>query len=143
MTETLLSPPKQPCGTCPYRKDVPAGIWSAEEYAKLPGYDGETWEQSPNLFMCHQRDGCLCGGWLMTHDREHLLALRLNWRKLDPKIADYAPKVDVFASGAEAAAHGLSGIEKPSAEAMQKISGLLRQRAKQGRKTKSNGDSNA
>lgn len=31
-----LKPPKVPCGTCPYRRDVPAGIWHGEEYAKLP-----------------------------------------------------------------------------------------------------------
>jgi hypothetical protein len=126
-----MKPPKVPCGSCPYRKDVPAGIWAADEYAKLPDYDGETWQQPPQIFMCHQRDGCICGGWLMTHDRDHLLALRLHGRKLDPSVWDYQPDVPVFESGAAAAMHGISGIENPTSEAQRKIAGLVRQRAAQ------------
>lgn len=123
-----LKPPKVPCGTCPYRRDVPAGIWHGEEYAKLPAYDRETPLQPTALFMCHQRDGCLCGGWLLTHDRDHLLALRLHARDLDPSVWDYSPDIEVYASGAEAAAHGVSGIDNPSAAAQRKIDGLVRQR---------------
>lgn len=74
----LPRPPKRPCESCPYRCDVPSGIWHPDEYAKLLPYDGETWDQPPGLLMCHQRDGCICGGWLQTHDTSHLLALRLN-----------------------------------------------------------------
>lgn len=120
-----LKPPKVPCGSCPYRLDTPPGIWAQEEYEKLPLYDGETWEQHPGVFMCHQRDGCLCGGWLMTHDRFELLALRLA-RDLDPSVWDYAPNVEVHPSGAAAAAYGIAGIEAPSAEAQRKIRGLTR-----------------
>lgn len=25
----------EPCETCPYRRDVPSGVWSADEYRKL------------------------------------------------------------------------------------------------------------
>jgi hypothetical protein len=123
-----LKPPKVPCGTCPYRRDVPAGIWHGEEYAKLPAYDAGTPEQPTALFMCHQRDGYLCGGWLLTHDRDHLLALRLRAQDLDPSVWDYSPDIEVYASGAEAAAYGMSGIDNPSAEARRKIDGLVRQR---------------
>lgn len=111
----LPKPPRRPCGSCPYRKDVPSGLWAAEEYAKLPAYDGETWQQPPNLFMCHQRDGCLCGGWLQTHDTDHLLALRIN--RVDLSAFGYRSDVETFASGAEAAAHGVKEIEAPSPEA--------------------------
>lgn len=124
----LPKPPKVPCGTCPYRKDVPAGIWAPEEYAKLPAYDGSTMDQLQNggtaLFMCHQRDGCLCGGWLLTHDRDHLIALRMH--RVDPSAFEYQPDVEVWGSGAQAALHGLSGVEAPSPEAQRKIDGLLR-----------------
>lgn len=79
MTTDLPKPPKVPCGTCPYRRDVPSGVWAAEEYDKLPGYDGDVPDQlragAMGLFMCHQRDGCLCGGWLMAHGPDNLLAL--------------------------------------------------------------------
>jgi len=72
---------------------------------------------------------CLCGGWLLTHDRDHLLALRVHAHNLDMSVWSYAPTIEVFASGAEAAAHGISGIENPSPEAQRKIDGLVRQRA--------------
>lgn len=111
----MLEPPKRPCGSCPYRRDVPSGIWSAEEYDKLPEYDGETWEQPPGVFMCHQRDGRLCGGWLQTHDADHLLALRI--ARVAPSAYDYASDVPTFSSGREAAAHGLRDIDTPGAAA--------------------------
>ncbi len=132
---TTLTPPKVPCGSCPYRKDVPAGIWAAEEYAKLPGYDGPTWQQTPQVFQCHQQDGHLCGGWLMTHDPYELLALRLARSigyQIDPAVYDYSPDVEVFASGAQAALHGISGIENPSPAARRKIDGLVRQKERRG-----------
>lgn len=121
-----IKPPKVPCGTCPYRRDVPAGIWDRSEYEKLPAYDADTWAQPQGLFMCHQQDGCLCGGWLMVH-RDEALALRLA-RDLDPSVWFYAPDVEVFASGAEAAEHGISGIHAPSPAARRKIDGLIRKR---------------
>lgn len=123
-----LSPPKKPCGSCPYRKDVPSGIWHEEEYSKLSEYDKETHFQPLAIFMCHQKDGCICGGWLMTHDRDHLLALRIRGNDLDPSVWDYYPDVDVFSSGKEAADHGISGISNPSDEAKRKIDGIMRKR---------------
>lgn len=125
----MMKPPKVPCGSCPYRRDVPAGIWHASEYDKLVAYDRPTQEQPFEVFLCHQQDGCVCGGWLLTHDRDHLLSLRLQAGRLDPSVWNYAPDVPVFGSGAEAAAHGKSGIDAPDAVALRKIAGLMRQRA--------------
>lgn len=130
MTEYLPRPGKAPCGTCPYRRDVPAGIWDASEYAKLPAYDGETLEQlvkgGAALFFCHQQDGNLCAGWVGCHDTDHLVAMRLNAVHLD--TFEYVSPVPLFASGAEAAAHGLSGVEQPSDEARRAIGKLLAKR---------------
>lgn len=128
-----IAPPTRPCGSCPYRRDVPSGIWEAEEYAKLPEYDRETWQQPPALFMCHQQDGCLCGGWLAAHDRDQLLALRIHASRLDPAVWDYDPGVPVFASGAQAAAHGIAAIANPSPKAQRKINGLVRQKERRAR----------
>lgn len=129
----MLRPPKVPCGTCPYRRDVPGGIWEACEYRMLAAYDNPTWNQPTELFLCHNGGGDkLCGGWLLTHDRDELLALRMHAGQLDPSVWDYAPKLAVFASGAEAAAHGMAEIEHPSPVAERKIAGLLRKRAKGG-----------
>lgn len=123
-------PPKVPCGTCPYRKDVPSGIWNRAEYEKLPLYDGETGEQIMKggiaLFLCHQKDGCLCGGWLLTHDRRHLAALRLS--TVDDSVWDYNPGTPVWGSGKEAHDHGVKDLDGPSSAAKRKIDGLLRQR---------------
>ncbi|MGV1682932.1 DUF6283 family protein [Sphingopyxis sp. NJF-3] len=117
-------PGKAPCGSCPYRRDVPAGIWHPEEYAKLPRYDGETWEQSPSLFFCHQQDGNLCAGWVGCHDADHLLAFRMN--RVDPSVFTYASPVPLFASGREAAEHGLLGVSAPDRRARQAIGKLQR-----------------
>ena len=127
----MIRPPKVPCGTCPYRRDVPGGIWAREEYEKLPPYDRETWQQPQALFMCHQKDGCLCGGWLLSHGTDKLLALRVAAMRneLDPATWEYAADVEVFASGAEAAAHGMEGIDAPTPEARKKIAGLVRKRS--------------
>lgn len=128
----MLKAPKVPCGSCPYRRDVPSGIWAAHEYDKLPEYDGPTPRQSPNLFMCHQQDGHLCGGWLACHDPNELLAIRFQTRlpggEVDPSVLDYKTDVPVFASGAEARAHGLKDLECPQAKARRMMKGLVRKR---------------
>ena len=114
--------------TCPYRKDVPSGIWHPSEYAKLPRYDGTITDQAllgaMELFMCHQKDGCICGGWLATHGPENLLAVRMHSSRLDPSVFDYDPKTPVWASGAEAAAHGMAHIRDPKVAARRKIAWL-------------------
>ena len=130
-----LKPPPVPCGSCPYRKDVPSGIWDQQEYDKLPQYDGPTWVQSPSIFLCHQRNGCLCGGWLACHDPQELLALRLPSSELvDPSVYSYSTDVPVFASGAEARAHGIKDVRRPSHPAQKMIDGLMRQRKGRARK---------
>jgi len=128
------TPPKPsaaPCGTCPYRRDVPAGIWHPTEYAKLPGYDGEMLDQlaarALGLFFCHQNDGHLCAGWAGCHDMTELVATRIH--EVDPATFDYASPVPLFASGAEAAAHGLSGVANPSDAARFAIDKLSRRKA--------------
>ncbi len=122
----LPRPASAPCGTCPYRRDVASGIWDASEYAKLPGYDGETWEQPPALFFCHRADGHLCAGWVGCHDTDHLLAFRLN--RVDPSAFDYVSPVPLFGSGREAAAHGMREINRPGARARRAISKLEHER---------------
>lgn len=124
MTEALPRPSRAPCGSCPYRRDVPAGIWDASEYVRLPPYDGETWQQPSALFFCHQNDGHLCAGWVGCHDTQHLLAMRLN--RVHPETFEYTSPIPLFASGAEAAAHGLSGVDVPDGRALRAIHKLER-----------------
>ena len=130
MSKPLPKAPKVPCGTCPYRQDVPSGVWAANEYEKLPSYDGEIFDQlvkgGTPLFMCHQNDGCLCGGWLQTHGTDNLLALRLH--EVHPSVYGYTSKVPCFASGAEAMVHGMAEIDDPSPAAKRKVAGLMKKR---------------
>jgi len=47
---------RAPCQSCPYRRDVPSGIWAHEEYEKILDYDNETGHQPMKVFMCHQAE---------------------------------------------------------------------------------------
>lgn len=106
-----MKPPSMPCGSCPYRQDVPTGVWHADEYAKLPGYEGDTGEQSPGVFMCHQQDGSVCSGWAHVAD-EDTLAVRLAGIS-NPDVAlaivEYRSPIPMHESHSAAAEHGLSG----------------------------------
>jgi hypothetical protein len=126
------APAKNPCGTCPYRRDVPSGVWAAEEYAKLPPYDNDTSAQPLGVFHCHQQDGRICAGWAGTHDMNQSLALRLaaSTRNLAPEVVeavlDYTTEVPLFDTGAEAAEHGLAEVDEPGEKARKKIDHLTR-----------------
>lgn len=117
-------PRKTPCASCPYRKNVPSGVWDESEYVKLLAYDGETFEQTATgVFMCHQQDGCVCSGWLGHRDPYDLLAVRLGIMRgvIDRDSIEYSTDVPLFESGAEAAEHGLQNIEKPGPAAQEVI----------------------
>jgi hypothetical protein len=137
---TTRPPAPRPCASCPYRQDVPSGIWSADEYAKLAAYDEPTYAQPARLFLCHQHDhddqqARICGGWAGCHDGDHLLALRVavSSGEITAATADeirhYVSPVPLFASGAEAAAHGMREIHRPGPGACAAINKISRNRA--------------
>jgi hypothetical protein len=134
LTGTQIKCAKAPCASCPYRKDVPSGIWAAMEYDKLLSYDGEMFEQvmkgGLSRFDCHQNDGKLCAGWVGCHGPGNLLALRILWLdgRLDPSVLDYQSPVPLWASGAEASAHGKRSINRPGVRAHDMIDRLVRKR---------------
>lgn len=123
-------PRQHPCPSCPYRCDVPSGIWDASEYEKLPGYDGEMAAQAEagatRMFFCHQQDGRLCAGWVGHRDPNDLLALRLGLaiERVSIEVLDYTTQTPLFPSGAAAAEHGMAEVEapdEPAVRAMAKI----------------------
>lgn len=126
---------KAPCKTCPYRRDVPSGVWAKEEYDKLKTYDGEVFEQldkgALGRFDCHQRDGMMCAGWIATHGARNLLALRLA-TDIAPEVFKYSSPVPVFGSGEEAAKHGMCDIKRPSVAARNAVARLSRKRDRNG-----------
>ncbi len=122
-TRPRLKPRDTPCGSCPYRKDCPSGVWDQSEYEKLTDYDKMTALQPVPVFMCHSNrdDSTLCRGWLDVHDKKHSLALRIaiTTNQIGEEILTL-PKSDVptFESGTAAANHGLADIDHPSPEAL-------------------------
>lgn len=121
---------RNPCDTCPYRRDVPSGIWDASEYAKLPGYDGETWAQTQRPFHCHTDQPQICAGWAGHRNPADMLAVRLGVAHggIDPSIYDYSTRVPLFASGAEAAEHGMRDLPDPSERARNAVRRIVRRR---------------
>ncbi len=107
---------KAACFSCPYRKDVPSGVWAEEEYDKLPLYDELTPLQPFVPFACHASPEAFCHGWAVCHtsrgNEYDLIALRLVGCPPIPK-----PSTPLFSSGAEAAAHGKKDLESPGAYA--------------------------
>lgn len=129
----MMRPRKNPCPSCPFRKECPSGLWAAEEYDKLPAYDAPTWDQPPTVFMCHTGPDEACAGWVATFDMAQMLGLRIRvsiFGDVDiDAFLDYATDVAVFSSGAEAAEHGKREIEFPSERAAGAIEKIVRQRA--------------
>lgn len=135
MTEKYQAPAKNPCGSCPYRCDTPSGVWDASEYEKLPAYDRETFAQPTGVFLCHQVNGSICSGWAGTHDMDHSLAVRMATLEgrltgdVLEAVLDYQTDVPLFATGAEAAAHGTRDLDEPGDDAQRTIEKMTRKRA--------------
>lgn len=118
---------KEPCISCPYRCDVPSGLWSAEEYDKLPPYDEELIYQPYAVFSCHATPDHLCHGWAVVGG-ERMLALRIyaaTHEEFDPYDIP-EPIVPLFKSHTAAAEHGRAEIDAPSRDARTAIRRLLR-----------------
>lgn len=134
----IQGPAKSPCGSCPYRLDVPSGVWSAEEYAKLPAYDADTAAQPPGVFLCHQQDGRVCAGWAGCHDGAHLLSLRMGEafgvisQETAAAVVDYVSPVPLHPSGRAAADYGLAEVAAPKEEAWRVMDKLERRRRARG-----------
>ena len=134
VSKRILPPAPNPCGSCPYRRDVPSGVWARQEYEKLPLYDRETQDQPLGVFLCHQQDGRACAGWTAVHDMYNCLGLRMAAsmgmiRDQDmPAFLTYSTGVPLFSSGAEAAEHGCAAIDNPGPDSVRVVSNLLKKK---------------
>lgn len=135
----LLPPSPNPCSSCPYRRDIPSGVWSEEDYEKLRGYDKETHDQfGIGMFQCHQNDADddrarLCGGWTAVHGPESLaLRLAVVTGELPGSVMSYETKVPLFGSGNEAADYGEEEIDCPGEEAEAMMAKITRTRPRVG-----------
>lgn len=138
---SLRGPAPRPCESCPYRRDVPSGVWAQSEYTKLIPFDRVTSEQPPRLFQCHQTERAdpkarVCAGWAGVHScnpRGHeLLGLRLaaafGWLSPDDieAVATYTTDVPLFSSATVAAAHGMDQVDYPGVAAQRIMAKVLR-----------------
>lgn len=136
--DPLKAPTPRPCSSCPYRRDVPSAVWAPAEYTKLIAYDRPTPEQPQKPFLCHQTveddptPPHLCGGWVACHGDE-LLALRI--AAMDDRLVgeelqktmNYSSPVPLFATGTDAAVHGMRDA-RPSARAAAIAAKVVRRR---------------
>lgn len=127
-----------PCASCPYRRDVPPGVWAPEEYEKLRTFDppatapdGRPWREgyeptmndNPAIFLCHQQDGHLCAGWVACHGSDNLMGVLIGVieGRIDPAIYDYETDVPLHESGHEAARHGIANVNPEAQKVINKI----------------------
>lgn len=127
MSAPLLCPPR-PCRECPFRRDVPPGIWRPSEYRKLPLYD----DQKPELavFHCHQENATgvptVCRGWLAVFGYDAIaVRVAVSRGQIPPEEVGRPCAVPLYASGAEACAAGLAGVPSPTAPARRAIERLV------------------
>ncbi|WP_222596483.1 DUF6283 family protein [Nocardia neocaledoniensis] len=133
-------PAPRPCVSCPYRRDVPSGVWELVEYEKLRAYAGDMGVQAPHLFQCHQTDAGsrvrrMCAGWVGCHGGGELLALRLaliqsriGLRTFE-QAQGHEPPVPLFTAGGEAAEHGQRDFDQPGLDAQLAIRKVARTRS--------------
>lgn len=77
MTSTFAS---HPCGSCPYRVDVPVGTWHREEFENLLANDAD--ELSGGVFGCHRfrlrpEKAEVCAGWFLDQKRRGFPSIQL------------------------------------------------------------------
>lgn len=113
----------KPCVSCPYRCDVPSGIWHPDEYAKLPPYDrNEAFEK----FMCHSERSKLCRGWLSVHCESVAVRLCMSKGDVTPEEVFAKPLVKLFNTGLAAAVHGMKQVNRPGKKAREMIASLTK-----------------
>lgn len=114
-----------PCSTCPYRRDVPSGIWDREEYEKLPQWDHEM--AFAGTFLCHTDPAAICRGWMEVHERNmsvRLAMFRVEWTEANRKPT----KIPLYRSGLAAMRAGLRALARPSGDAKKAITSILERR---------------
>lgn len=123
----------KPCSACPYRRDVPSGVWINDEYDKLRPYDNPTHAQPFEGFACHATPEYFCHGWAVVHSNrghEHmLLSLRVVEATQGHPVVIPDAVVPLFGSAAQAADYGQRDVMTPSPAAGVVANKLVRQHA--------------
>lgn len=115
MTDAM-NVPREPCPSCPYRRDCPSGLWHPDEYAKLPRFDEDADDPHFAEFLCHHTTPAapsLCRGWLSVHAESVAVRLAVVRGHVRAKDVRARVRAALFSTGAEAAAHGLRSVARP------------------------------
>lgn len=121
-----------PCTSCPYRKDVPSGVWHKSEYEKLREYDepprGSSEIPATALFLCHQTpeigQQTACRGWLTVHCESVAVRLAVLKGDVTPEQVYAEVKEPLYKSGNEAADAGIKQIKRPGKKARKIVARL-------------------
>lgn len=76
-----------PCGSCPYRKDAPLGLWHPAEFDNLARTERD---QFGAVFACHgtakKPTRSVCAGWLLAQREAGVPSIALRMRLMrDPR----------------------------------------------------------
>jgi hypothetical protein len=111
----------EPCNSCPYRKDVPSGVWSPEEYQKLPTYDENVPEPAFAAFLCHQTNlagkQTACRGWLSVHKNSIAVRLAVLTGQVTVKQVLAKVRAKLYRTGAAACRAGMKHVKHPTIQA--------------------------
>jgi uncharacterized protein DUF6283 len=72
---------REPCKSCPYRRDAPLGLWHRSEFENLLAHDAN--ELHGAMFGCHKdrerppEERRFCVGWLLDQKRRGLPSIQL------------------------------------------------------------------
>lgn len=85
---------REPCKSCPYRKDAKLGFWSAQEFFNLEVNDARDDPSSP-IYACHGTvrlpEPTVCAGWLMDQRKRRTdnMQLRITIATNEDALACY------------------------------------------------------
>ena len=114
---------RQPCNSCPYRKDAKLGFWHKEHFLTLLANNRN--EMHGALYMCHEdgkkpeEERGFCIGWLLDQKSRGvpLIPLRLHLMTSEEARKQYnevnALKVRLWPSLEQMCMANLRAIEKP------------------------------
>jgi hypothetical protein len=85
----------EPCGSCPYRRDVPVDTWDACEFERVLEHDRN--EVGGSVFGCHKfrlrpKEADVCAGWFLDQQKRGYPSIRLRMLLMkcteEPKVTD-------------------------------------------------------
>lgn len=70
---------REPCKSCPYRKDAPLAMWDIREFIQVLANDAD--ELRGGVYGCHatrhRQEPSVCAGWLVDQKRRGLPSIQL------------------------------------------------------------------